>query len=67
MKYSPVGDREMTVVLSLCYEQSLDEVADCSQCLTHIVGHIYSLGTAMARGEFSNILLFRDCTHLASC
>lgn len=56
----------MTVVLSLCYEQSLDEVANCSQCLAHMVGHIYSLGTAMACGEFSNILLLKDCTHLAS-
>lgn len=56
----------MIVVHSLSYEQSLDEVANCSQCLTHMIGHIYSLGTAMACGEFSNILLFRDCMHLAS-
>lgn len=29
MKYSPAGGSDMTVVLSLCNEQSLDEVANC--------------------------------------
>lgn len=66
MKYSLAGDSEMTVGLSLCYEQTLDEVANCSQGLSHMVGHIYSLGIAMTCGEFSNILLFTGCTHLAS-
>lgn len=50
---------------SFCYEQSIDEVTNCSKPQTHMVCHIYSLGTAMACGEFSNILLLTDCTHLA--
>lgn len=66
MKYSPAGDSEMTEMHSFCYEQSIDEVANCSQPQTRMVHHIYSLGTAMACGEFSNILLLADCTHLAS-
>lgn len=59
MKYSPARDSKMTVVLSLCYEQSLDEVVNCSQCLAHMVGHIYSLGTAMACGELATSSFLR--------
>lgn len=65
MKHPPAGDNEMTEMPSFCYEQIIDGVANCSQPQAHMVHHIYSLRTAMACREFSNILL-TDCTHLAS-
>lgn len=54
MKYSPAGNSEMTEVHN--FVQRIDEVANCSKPQTHMVCPIYSLGTAMACGEFSNIL-----------
>lgn len=62
MKYSPTGDSEMTEMHSFCCGQSIDEIANCSQPQTHVVHRIYSLGTAMACREFSNILLLTDYT-----